>query len=193
MLTTNTKLAKDRILTFNLPALLTCPFAGSCKKYCYVKGGLYQLPAAQQRATYNCNATKKRSFVEVMVQHLYITRKKHIRIHSSGDFYSLAYLKKWIAIAEMFPDKIFYSYTKSIPLFSKVTLPSNFKVIYSFGGKKDNLIDINKHRHAKIFATAEELEAAGYANASNSDLVALGDNHKIGLIVHGNLKKHWRN
>jgi hypothetical protein len=39
-------------------------------------------------------------------------------------------------------------------------------------------------RHARIFKTEQELIAEGYANASDNDLIAIGNNPKIGLLSH---------
>jgi hypothetical protein len=46
------------------------------------------------------------------------------------------------------------------------------------------MINPDSDRHARIFKTESELIAAGYANASNNDLIAIGDNPKIGLLAH---------
>jgi len=116
-----------------------------------------------------------------------IRKKKvtHIRIHDSGDFYSIAYLNKWISIATQNKDVIFYAYTKSIKFFiDGLLLPKNLKIIFSEGSKTDNLINVNKHRHARIFKSKELLEAAGYVNASDNDLKAIQDNKKVGLVYH---------
>jgi len=46
------------------------------------------------------------------------------------------------------------------------------------------MIDASSDRHARIFKTEAELIAAGYANASENDLIAIGNNPKIGLLAH---------
>ena len=58
------------------------------------------------------------------------------------------------------------------------------KIIFSEGSKTDNLINVDKHRHARIFKTVEELNASGYIDASNNDLKAITDNKKVGLVYH---------
>ena len=116
-----------------------------------------------------------------------IKKKKptHVRIHDSGDFYSPLYLQKWIDIAKDNKSVIFYAYTKSIKFFVEgLTVPKNLKIIFSEGSKRDDLINVNKHRHARIFKTPNELKAAGYVDASSNDLQAITDNKKVGLIFH---------
>jgi hypothetical protein len=55
-----------------------------------------------------------------------------VRIHESGDFYSVAYFKKWIEIAKKLPGKTFYAYTKSWFIAQHLDeLPDNFIIIFS--------------------------------------------------------------
>jgi hypothetical protein len=69
-------------------------------------------------------------------------------------------------------------------LFDGIKLPDNFTLIKSEGGKRDDMIDAANDRHARIFKTEVELLAEGYANASDNDLIAIGNNPKIGLLAH---------
>ena len=62
--------------------------------------------------------------------------------------------------------------------------PENLKIIFSYGGKQDHLIDDENDRHAKIFNNQKELLDAGYIDASGDDLKALTPNKKVGLIFH---------
>ena len=66
-------------------------------------------------------------------------------------------------------------------------MPQNFDIIFSTDGKQREHVDKSKDRHAVIFNTEEELESAGYVNASDNDLLAThwySDNIKVGLIKH---------
>ena len=84
----------------------------------------------------------------------------------------------------------FYAYTKEVNEFKKLKLmhwiPSNFTLIYSLGGKQDASISMETDRHARVFESEDQLNAAGYINASSDDLLAIGDNKKVGLVYHGN-------
>jgi hypothetical protein len=73
-----------------------------------------------------------------------------------------------------------------ITLFQGRLLPKNFRVIFSYGGKQDALIDSKNHFHSLVFDSLEALTAAGYVDGSHDDMVAaLGENKKIGLVYHG--------
>ena len=193
----NTKLKKSSILNnamiyaFDIPAYktmtgkITCPFAKDCVKYCYAQKGAYTWSPAKNKHNNNYLATKENNFIDVIQDEINRKRKiTHIRVHSSGDYYSPKYLDKWVDIAKNNPNITFYSYTKSIPLINKVNLPKNYIMIFSEGSKVDFLINENKHRHAKIFNNQKELLDAGYIDASGDDLKALTPNKKVGLIFH---------
>lgn len=173
-----------KVFNFGIPAQDTCIWAGECKKFCYASKGAYVWgnvkPAFQRRL----EATKRDDFPQVMTQEIIKRKANVIRIHDSGDFYSREYLHKWFKIMESLPNIKFYAYSKSLPLFQGEKLPSNFILIKSEGGKRDDLINPDSDRHARIFKTEQELIASGYSNASKNDLIAIGDNHKIGLIAH---------
>lgn len=200
LLTQNSKIKETsekvglNIFNFSIPAYksasgkLTCPFADDCVKYCYAQKGNYKrFPKIGQLMEERYQLTKQSIFVALM--NIEIKKKKvdAIRIHDSGDFYSKEYLEKWVTIAKDNPMIKFYAYTKSIPLFLGKELPENMDIIFSTGSKKDNLINFETHRHAKIFDNVEELEKAGYINASKIDFFATkfySNNKKIGLIYH---------
>ena len=197
LLTQNSKLKKTsiennaRVLNFSLPAYKTitgktvCPFAGGCQKYCYAKKGNYTFPSVIKGLNNRYNLSQTDDFIPQMNATIILERPTHVRIHDSGDFYSPSYLQKWIDIATDNKEVIFYAYTKSIKFFVEgFAVPKNLKIIFSEGSKKDDLIDVNKHRHARIFKTSKELIDAGYIDASSNDLQAITDNKKVGLIFH---------
>ena len=202
LLTQNAKLKKTsklnntKIFNFSIPAYktksgkITCPFAKDCIKYCYAQKGNYtRFPIVQELMEKKYNITKQDNFINLMNEEIQKKNAKYIRIHDSGDFYSVKYLQKWVDIAIQNKDVIFYAYTKSIKFFTdnKINKPKNLKIIFSEGSKIDTLINVNKHRHARIFMGAnakKDLLAAGYIDASNNDLKAITSNKKVGLIYH---------
>jgi|TARA_B100000073_G_C23643799_1_gene537714 DNA repair photolyase len=199
LLTQNAKMKKTskenktKIFNFSIPAYktkqgkITCPFAKECVKYCYAQKGNYtRFPIIQQLMEKKYNLTKQDNFIELITNEIKKKKANYIRIHDSGDFYSVAYLKKWVQIAKQNKDVIFYAYTKSIKFFIdyQINLPKNMKIIFSEGSKTDNLINTKKHRHARIFKTVTDLLKAGYIDASNNDLKAITDNKKVGLVYH---------
>ena len=197
LLTQNSKLKKTsienkaRVLNFSLPAYKTitgktvCPFAKDCIKYCYAQKGNYRYPSVVKGLNNRYNLSQTDEFIPQMNATIILERPTHVRIHDSGDFYSPEYLNKWIQIAKDNKNVIFYAYTKSIKFFTEgLTVPKNLKIIFSEGSKIDNLIDVNKHRHARIFKDVATLLSAGYIDASTNDLQAITDNKKVGLVYH---------
>ena len=203
LLTQNSKLKKTsiennmRVMNFSLPAYKTitgktvCPFAKDCIKYCYAQKGNYRYPSVVKGLNNRYNLSQTDKFIPQMNATIILERPTHVRIHDSGDFYSIEYLKKWVQIANDNKDVIFYAYTKSIPFFKGakagkpiIKIPKNLKVIFSEGSKRDILINNNSDRHARIFKDVATLLSAGYINASDDDLQAITDNKKVGLVYH---------
>ncbi len=203
LLTQNAKLKKTslenkkRVLNFSLPAYKTetgktvCPFAKDCIKYCYAQKGNYRFPSVIKGLNKRYELSKTDDFIPMMNATILLERPTHVRIHDSGDFYSIKYLNKWIQIAKDNKNVIFYAYTKSIKFFKRTKknnnnwlLPKNLKIIFSEGSKTDNLINTLKDRHARIFKDITALLSAGYVDASNNDLLAITDNKKVGLVYH---------
>jgi hypothetical protein len=199
LLTQNSKLRKTsknlgvKVFNFGIPAYksmsgkLTCPFADECVKFCYAQKGAYIWSNVKPAFEKRYELTRSAEFVSKMSDELMKKRPDYVRVHDSGDYYSKAYLQKWIDIANLFPEIKFYSYTNSVAMLKEANLPSNFDAIFSDSGKQKNLIDVINDRHTKIFSSKNDLEAAGYVNASEMDLYAtkwFNTNHKIGLIFH---------
>jgi len=199
LLTQNSKLKRTskklglRVFNFGIPAYksasgkLTCPMADSCVKFCYAKKGAYiwsnVKPAFEKR--YQLSKTDK--FVEAMNAEIRKKKPDYVRVHDSGDYYSRAYLKKWIDIANSNPNVRFYSYTNMIDMMLKASLPDNYDIIFSDSGKQKHLIDERKHRHTKIFSNYSDLIRGGYMDASSIDLMAtrwFNKTNKVGLIFH---------
>jgi len=60
-----------------------------------------------------------------------------MRVHVGGDYFTKEYLQAWIEVARRNPDKIFYSYSKSLHLFRQFALPENLVLTASRGVKYD--------------------------------------------------------
>jgi hypothetical protein len=109
----NAKLGAQ-IHTFSLPAGTTCPGESPiCASKCYATKGFFRMPSAQNRFAANYTASRADDFVTVVTGELRQKKSTIVRIHVSGDFYNAKYVRKWIAIAEAFPDVKFYAYTRS--------------------------------------------------------------------------------
>lgn len=196
LLTQNRKLKETsklngiKIMNFGLPAYESaqgdkiCPLADVCVAFCYARKYAYTWPNVKNAYEYRYQQSLLDSFADEISKELDRKKPEILRIHDSGDYYSKKYLAKWIKVWERFPEIHFYSYTNMIPFFRDRYYANNFTAIFSDSGKWSHTIDKSFERHTKIFKTLEDLQKEGYANASKNDLVAIGDNHKIGLVYH---------
>ena len=199
LLTQNSKLKKTskelglRVFNFGIPAYksasgkLTCPMADSCVKFCYAKKGAYIWSNVKPAFEKHYQLSKTDKFVEAMNAEIRKKKPDYVRVHDSGDYYSRAYLKKWIDIANSNPNVRFYSYTNMVDMMLKTSLPNNYDIIFSDSGKQKHLIDERKHRHTKIFKSNADLNSAGYTDASSIDLHAtrwFNNTIKVGLVFH---------
>ena len=200
LLTQNSKLKRTskelglRVFNFGIPAYksasgkLTCPFADECIKFCYAKKGAYIWSNVSSVFEKRYELTKTDKFIDSMSSEIIKKRPDYIRVHDSGDYYSKAYLNKWLSIAKIFPKVRFYSYTNCIDMLKNVKLPNNYDIIFSDSGKQKHMIDTKRDRHTKIFYSHDELISSNYINASKIDLYATKwfskDNHRVGLLIH---------
>lgn len=210
LLTQNAKIAKSsngEFLVYNwgIPAyqsktgLRTCPAAGTCAKGCYATQGTYTWSNVAPAYEFRLATSLLPEFGQLMQVELdtakrAATRKSKklaIRLHDSGDFYSVKYIQDWFTIIQANSDVTFYAYTKQVKLFQAMEIPSNLVLIYSEGGIFDDKIQ-NTDRHSRVFGSEEELLAAGYDNAMSDDTVAFtSKTGKIGLVYHGAKSKAW--
>ena len=142
LLTQNSKLKRTskelglRVFNFGIPAYksasgkLTCPFADECVKFCYAKKGAYIWSNVQPAFEKRYQLTKTDDFIPAMIDEIVNKRPDYIRVHDSGDYYSPAYLEKWLRIARTFPEVKFYSYTNCVNMLKNVDLPSNYDIIF---------------------------------------------------------------
>lgn len=197
-LTQNSKIAKmSGVKTYNwgIPAyraasgFATCPNAAACAKGCYATMGAYAFSNVAKVFEKRLALARDPLFVGTIDSEIKRRDVERLRIHDSGDFFSHLYLENWLRIMRRNPSVEFYAYTKMVSLlkdyYGRGLIPSNFTVIYSYGGTEDKLIDRDTDRHSWVFPNLEELKAAGYADAHVDDSVALGENKKIGLVYHG--------
>jgi len=199
LLTQNSKLKKTskslglRVFNFGIPAYksasgkLTCPFADACVKFCYAKKGAYIWSNVQPAFEKRYQLSKTDDFVNKMNQEIAKKRPDYVRVHDSGDYYSKAYLDKWLAVAIHNPHVRFYSYTNCVEMLKNANLPDNYDIIFSDSGKQKHLIDETKDRHTRIFHSHSKLISTGYVDASSIDLMAtkwFNKTNKVGLIFH---------
>jgi hypothetical protein len=110
--TENTKLGP--VYSFSLPSLSSCPGASEwCKKHCYAKR--YERIRPKCREAYQSNMDllgDMEQFITLMSGAL-PRLLPCFRIHVSGDFTSVPYIKAWSSICKAYPGVKFWSYTRS--------------------------------------------------------------------------------
>ena len=122
-----------------------------------------------------------------------------IRIHVGGDFYSTKYLEGWsmalratdLPQNQPMPRVIGYAYTKSLHHVAKLrhTLPENFVLTASEGGKYDHLIQSLKGlKVAKVVFSPEQAQSEGL-EIDHDDSHAVFGKESFGLLIHGTQPK----
>lgn len=160
----NKKLVNNENVVFfiwNLPSIKTCPFSTpQCRKNCYAKKAENIYPNVLPSRENNYNDSLDNDFVVNMVETIVKLANKRknkgkkifFRIHESGDFYSVEYMKKWVEIASYITqfndiDITFLAYTKSIKFYDLirgaelVDIPNNFIVRSSIWS---DTLEVNK-------------------------------------------------
>lgn len=194
---------RPKIMSFNLPALLSCPGALECAHFCYALQGQYfrrqilELRARNMAAAQHLIATGGWELladaltVLVGEQAARLRSPLVLRPHDSGDFYGRGYFKAWLETMRRLPHVKFYGYTKRIGLYQSLhalgTWPPNFTLVQSVGGVEDQRIDLALP-HSKVFSSHEARAAAGYVDGTTSDIPAMTGEVNIGLIYHGTEK-----
>lgn len=205
LLTQNSELRRDGIWNWTLPAfgvtltngatMNVCPNAGECAKFCYARNGTYNFRNVKARHIANLEYVLEdpSGWHDQMLAEVQNPKIRHVRIHDAGDFFSEDYLNMWVDIATQTPNVVFYAYTKEVSMFKRHgSFPTNFRYLFSLGGKEDHLIDLETDRHAEVFADSDAINANGYMDQSASDLLAITlPTNKIGIPAN-NIKHYNR-
>ena len=114
------------------------------------------------------------------------------RVHVGGDFFSDEYFLAWCLIAQKYKDKIFYTYTKSLPYWVNHLdqVPENFIITASRGGTHDHLIDEYDLKNVQVYFHPDLAKQDG-VEIDHDDSLALDPNvKKFGLLLHGSQEKN---
>ena len=117
-----------KYMQFNTPAHITCPYASEgCSKFCYVDKAEAIYPSVRENHNKSLEYSKMPDFVERTTNTIRkaLDTKKYkgftalMRLHESGDFYSVKYLTDWLDITNNLTDcdYITHFYTKSFQFF----------------------------------------------------------------------------
>lgn len=209
----NSKLAPN-IFTFSLPAGFTCPGALNClSKAVEQPDGSYKLvdgkdvthrcfaaidealkPSVRNARWHNFNLVRgktKEQIVELITMSLPGVRWSYmVRIHVAGDFFNQTYFDAWLEVAKNNPKIIFYAYTKSIPFWIERMgeIPSNLKMVASFGGKHDAMIETFRLRWAKVVLSEDEAKEQGL-DIDHDDSHVYEGTTNFSLLLHGTQPK----
>ena len=204
---------KLKLKTFTLPAGWTCPGAKDClsradRETGKIKDGpdtLFRCFAASAEATYpSLRKMVWRNFELLRVAliqdkkagfensphtadliHNSLPKNFDImRVHVGGDYFVREYLQAWIEVAKRNPDKVFYSYSKSLHLFRQFALPENLVLTASRGGKYDELIDLHAWKEALVVYSEEEAAEKGL-EIDHDDTHAAFGKENFALLIHG--------
>ena len=214
----NAKLEKlelviDKVVySFSLLSGWSCPFAKEClSKVRLIEGRrklfdgihtLFRCFSASQEALFpKVFNSRKNNFdilkplsesemIEIIVYYL-PENADVIRIHVGGDFFSDKYFVAWIKVAILFPNKIFYAYTKSLIYWIRhrelIEETRNFVLTASYGGTQDHLIQSENLRFAKVVFSEKEAENLGLP-IDHDDSHAYDPNFRhqsFALLLHG--------
>jgi len=191
--------------TFSLPAGWTCPGAKYCLSQCNRTTGKLQ---DGKDCQFRCSA----AFAETLYKNVRVSRWYNldllktcksvkttaeligtslpsgaikVRPGVSGDFYNQSYFDAWMNVAREYPNTLFYAYTKSIPFWlkRKNSIPKNFVLTASYGGKFDALIRPNNLKYAMVVYSVQEAKALGL-EIDHDDSHAFSGKKSFALLLH---------
>jgi len=204
---------KLKLKTFTLPAGHSCPAANEClscadKNTGKIKDGpntLFRCFAASAEAVYpslrkmvwhNFELLKDALKLDAQAGfenmphtadliHNSLPKKFDImRVHVGGDYFSKQYLQAWIEVAKRNPEKIFYSYSKSLHFFKEFALPENLVLTASRGGKHDDMIELHGWKEALVVYSEQEAQGRGL-EIDHDDTHAAFGKENFALLIHG--------
>ncbi len=196
--------------TFTLPAGWSCPAAKDClSKADRVTGKVSDGPDTEFRC-FMASAEARSPSLRNLVWHNFELVKQTLgrgvdaladliceslpkkfdimRVHVGGDYFSKKYLQAWIEVAKRNPDKVFYSYSKSLHFFKEFALPENLVLTASRGGKHDELIDLHGWKEALVVYSEQEAIDKGL-EIDHDDTHAAFGKENFALLIHGTQPK----
>lgn len=204
-----------QVWTFSELSGHTCPFAKDCFSKAVEKDGkrtivdgpdtLFRCFSASQEALFPAvYATRKhntdlvtncKSFEDYasLIQSSLPKKAKCIRVHVGGDFRLKRHFEAWNAVAQLNPDRLFYAYTKALPFWVSIRdkIADNFVLTASRGGKRDDLIESEGLREARVVFSEQEAIDLGLEIDHDDSHAALPSlrNQSFALLIHGTQPK----
>ena len=213
---------KRKVYNFSLPAGYTCPGALDClSKAVKQNDGTYKIVDGE-KSVFRCFAasdevrykecregrwhnfdilsdlvrrgSKPENLARIIDDSLPVNAGI-IRIHVSGDFFNLVYLRAWFHVARhLRPDLLFYAYTKSLVALQFTlkheTKPANLALTLSAGGRYDTMITDIGIRQAVVVYSEEEAQQLGLEiDDDDSHAADPTKNKDFALLIHGTQPK----
>ena len=197
------------IYSFSMPSGHTCPFAHICMSKanrdtgkitdgkfttirCFSATTEAMSPTARAQRWHNFDILRHLDYAQMVdvLQQSLPTDCDICRVHIGGDFFNQKYFDAWMEVARLNPGKLFYAYTKSIPYWTARldSIPSNFILTGSRGGRADNLLDTHGLKVAEIVFSLEEAEEKGL-EIDHDESHAIQNTGSFALLIHGTQPK----
>ena len=201
---------KRRIYSLDLLSGHSCPFARECYskavkhesgKLSIVDGPdtLWRCYSASQEALFpdtfklrehNFNALKYLVTESEMIELISASLPKNagiVRIHSAGEFFVRRYFRAWLAVASANPDRLFYAYTKAVRYWiqDRESIPANFVLTASRGGKDDALIDSHNLRSVRVILHPSEANGLEIDSDDRHAAIPEWRDRDFALVIHG--------
>jgi hypothetical protein len=206
---------KRKVYSFDLLSGFSCPFAEQCLSRAVADSSGKRKIKDGPKTEFRCFSASQ----EVQYNYLYDLRKgnfdalraiKHdvsamadgiaaalpkdagiVRIHVGGDFFNENYMLAWFEVARRNPSVLFYAYTKSLPYVVNqlYSIPENFSITASRGGRFDHLIDQYKLREAVVVYSEQEAADLGLEIDHDDSHAAVKDGKNFALLIHGTQPK----
>jgi len=200
---------KATVYSVSLPSGHTCPFAHICMSKanritgkitdgkattirCFSASDEARHPNVRKQRWHNFEILRHLDYAQMVdvLQASLPTDCDICRVHIGGDFFNQKYFDAWMEVARLNPDTLFYAYTKSIPYWTARldSIPDNFVLTGSRGGRADNLLDAHGLKVAEIVFSLEEAEEKGL-EIDHDESHAILNNGSFALLIHGTQPK----
>jgi len=204
-------LVKRKVYSFDLISGWSCPFASECLSKVHVITGKRKVIDGPQTKFRCFSASQEALFTNVYNKRMANFKRLRaakganamadiinndlpknagiVRIHVGGDFFNSQYFYAWLLVAIRNPTILFYAYTKSLNYWiaKSDSIPSNFVLTASRGGRLDLLIDKHNLREAKVVFSESEAEKLGLEIDHDDSHAAdySKRNESFALLIHG--------
>ena len=188
----NTKIGK--VLNVSLMPVMTCGNCQHCMGYCYDVKACVRFAdtviGARMRNTVLLMRDRDRYFNFIISKCARRRKNKFFRWHVAGDIVDIDYLDRMCAIARMFPDFKFWTYTKMYDIVNEyvrthgddraVAIPSNLSIMFSEWSGVEMPNPYGFPKFSCRLASEHDKVMTGYHCTGNCDVCKA---HNCGCVV----------